>query len=174
MIAAQPVLPAVRIDLASPEETTTLARWLGRRLSAGDTLLLEGPIGAGKSHFCRSLIQARLAALGRSEDVPSPSFTLVQVYEIGNVEILHADLYRLSAAEDVWELGLDEAFERSICLVEWPDRLGPARPADALTLTFAPGATEMARALRITASATRWEGILAALAAAAWRDDDCA
>lgn len=171
MTASQPVLPAVRIDLASPDETTQLARWLGRQLSAGDTLLLEGPIGAGKSHFCRGLIQTRLAALGRTEDVPSPTFTLVQVYDLEAVEIVHADLYRLTSPEEVWELGLDEAFEKTICLVEWPDRLGPARPAGALTLTFAPGATEMTREARITASAPRWAGVLAALAAGAWRED---
>ncbi len=71
-----PALP-VRIVLGAPEETTRLARWLGARLGAGDTILLEGPIGAGKSHFCRGLIQSHLAALGLREDVPSPTFTLV-------------------------------------------------------------------------------------------------
>ncbi|MFN6951143.1 MAG: tRNA (adenosine(37)-N6)-threonylcarbamoyltransferase complex ATPase subunit type 1 TsaE [Albidovulum sp.] len=172
MSASQPLSPAPCIGLASPEETTQLARWLGRRLAAGDALLLEGPIGAGKSHFCRAVIQSRLAAIGRCEDVPSPTFTLVQVYDLGNVEIWHADLYRLTAPEEVWELGLDEAFDEAICLVEWPDRLGPARPADALTLTFAPGPADPARILRIMATSPRWSGVIAALAAGAWRADD--
>lgn len=93
--------------------------------------MLEGQIGAGKSHLARAFILERL---GREEDVPSPSFTLVQVYGAGPDEIWHADLYRLTHADEVWELGLDDAFAHAICLVEWPDRLGSQRPAVALTL----------------------------------------
>ena len=91
-----------------------------RLLRAGDCVLLEGPIGAGKTHFCRALIRARL---GREEDVPSPTFTLVQTYD-ADVEIWHADLYRLSHPDEALELGLEDAFASAICLVEWPERLG--------------------------------------------------
>lgn len=167
-----PPSPGVRIALETPEETTRLARWLGRKLRAGDTLLLEGPIGAGKSHFCRGLIQSRLAALGRVEDVPSPSFTLVQVYDAGPVEIWHADLYRLGDPAEVWELGLDDAFGQAICLVEWPDRLGPARPAGALSLTLVPGAEETGRDALLGSDDPRWHDLLEALAQGAWRGDD--
>jgi len=167
-----PRLPrTIRINLASPDETTRLSRWLGARLEAGDTVLLEGPIGAGKSHFCRDLIQSRLAALGRTEDVPSPTFTLVQVYDAGPVEIWHADLYRLTGPEEVLELGLDEAFESAICLVEWPDRLGDARPSGALTLTLAAGPNDEAREASVRASSLRWEPVLTALAAGRWHSD---
>lgn len=168
----RPPAPPVRIALGSPEETTRLARWLGARLGPGDSVLLEGPIGAGKSHFCRGLIQSRLAALGRSEDVPSPTFTLVQIYDAGPVEIWHADLYRLSGPDEVMELGLDQAFDAAICLVEWPDRLADARPAGALVLRLDPGAGETVREAEFASASARWAPVLSALASGSWRRDD--
>jgi len=118
--------------LAGPDETDRLAATLAPLLTAGDVLLMSGPIGAGKSQVARALIRARL---GRMEEVPSPSFTLVQTYP-DDPDIWHADLYRLSHPDEVLELGLDEAFATAICLVEWPDRLGRLAPPDALTLTL--------------------------------------
>lgn len=116
-----------------PDEAATAA--LGERLAGllrpGDTVLLEGPIGAGKSHLARALIRARL---GRMEDVPSPTFTLVQTYDAPECDIWHADLYRLSHPDEVLELGLEDAFSTAICLVEWPDRLGSHIPPLALRL----------------------------------------
>ena len=147
--------PPHRIELDSPEATAALAARIAPALRAGDTLLLEGPIGAGKTHFARSLIQARLAAAGMLEDVPSPTFTLVQTYSDGEVPIWHADLYRLSDPGEVVELGLEEAFGTAICLVEWPDRLGDLAPADALTLSLAQGPHDDARILGITGPADR-------------------
>lgn len=119
--------------LADDAATDRLAGWLAPRLRAGDCVLLCGPIGAGKSHFARALIRARL---GRMEDVPSPTFTLVQVYDDGETEIWHADLYRLSHPDEVLELGLVDAFRTAICLVEWPERLGSLVPDGALTVTL--------------------------------------
>ena len=146
------------IDLASPAKTEALARKIAPCLRSGDTLLLEGPIGAGKTHFARALIKARLAAEGKDEDVPSPTFTLVQSYEAGGVEIWHADLYRLSDPAEVAELGLDDAFERAICLVEWPDRLGGAAPAGAITLAFDTREGDH-RVLMIKTGIARWKDI---------------
>lgn len=124
------------VILSLPAEADTLA--LGARLAAhakaGDCVLLEGPIGAGKTALARAFIQARL---GRAEEVPSPTFTLVQVYQAGAVEIWHADLYRLTHPDEVWELGLDDAFQRAITLVEWPDRLGRHVPPQALRIALA-------------------------------------
>ncbi len=116
--------------LADEKDTSRLARVLAPRLRAGDTVLLEGPIGAGKSHFCRGIIRSRL---GRDEDVPSPTFTLVQTYE-DDPDIWHADLYRLTHPDEARELGLEEAFETAICLVEWPDRLGRYAPPGAIRI----------------------------------------
>ncbi len=93
--------PLLHLDLPTPEATTAFAAALAPRLRAGDALLLEGPIGAGKTHLARALIQARLAAAGRLEDVPSPTYTLVQTYDDGGTEIWHADLYRLSGGADL-------------------------------------------------------------------------
>ncbi|AWB50032.1 tRNA (adenosine(37)-N6)-threonylcarbamoyltransferase complex ATPase subunit type 1 TsaE [Gemmobacter aquarius] len=122
------------VTLALPDEdaTTRLGEWLASHMSAGQTLLLQGPIGAGKSHLARALIRARL---GRFEDVPSPTFTLVQVYD-ADVEIWHADLYRLTHPDEVLELGLDDAFDRAICLIEWPDRLGSYLPEHAVRVSL--------------------------------------
>ena len=118
--------------LPDPGATEALARRLAPGLVPGDTLLLAGPIGAGKTHFTRALIRARMR---REEEVPSPTYTLVQTYDDGEAEIWHADLYRLGDAGEIAELGLDDAFETAICLVEWPDRLA-APPPGAVTLTF--------------------------------------
>jgi tRNA threonylcarbamoyladenosine biosynthesis protein TsaE len=117
------------LDLPTDEHTARLGRALASVARAGDCILLEGPIGAGKSTLARAFIRAYL---GRQEDVPSPTFTLVQVYEAEGVEIWHADLYRLTHPDEVWELGLDAAFDTAICLIEWPDRLGRHVPEGAL------------------------------------------
>lgn len=116
--------------------TTALAERMADHLRAGDVLLLSGDLGAGKTHFARSLIQHLLAADGLSEDVPSPTFTLVQTYATKVVEIWHADLYRLTDPQELWELGLDEAFETAISLIEWPERLDQDLPDGAVWLRF--------------------------------------
>lgn len=121
----------VVLALPDPEATDALGQRLAGLARPGDVILLEGPIGAGKSSLARAFIRARL---GEGEEVPSPTFTLVQVYDDDGTEIWHADLYRLSHPDEVWELGLDEAFRSAICLVEWPDRLGTHMPPDALHL----------------------------------------
>ena len=124
----------LRVFLADEADTDRLARGLAPLLRAGDTILLDGSIGAGKTHFCRALIRERL---GHDEDVPSPTFTLVQTYE-GDPDIWHADLYRLTHPDEARELGLDEAFETAICLVEWPDRMGPDVPPGAIRISLLP------------------------------------
>lgn len=119
--------------LKSADETAAMAKQVSKVLQAGDVLLLEGSLGAGKSHFARTAIQERL---GYAEDVPSPTFTLVQVYEAEGLEIWHCDLYRLTDPESALELGLDEAFDTAACLIEWPSRLEGMVPRDAVTLSL--------------------------------------
>ena len=105
-------------------------------LAAGDTILLSGGLGSGKTHFARAVIQKRLMDAGRFEDAPSPTFTLVQTYDDGIAEIWHADLYRLSDQRDISEIGLHEAIDDTICLIEWPDRLAGGVPDAALSMEF--------------------------------------
>jgi tRNA threonylcarbamoyladenosine biosynthesis protein TsaE len=164
---SEPPFRAV-LDLPSEAATVEFAHRLAPILGAGDVLLLDGPVGAGKTRFARSLIRAHLAAAGApDEDIPSPTFTLVQTYAAGPLEIWHADLYRLSGVGEVAELGLEDAFETALCLVEWPDRLGPRSPASALTLGLAYGPTPDARVLTLSgpsAWAARLRPILGRLA----------
>ncbi len=150
------VSPILTLRLPTAADTAALGVRLARLAQAGDCILLEGPIGAGKSHLARAFIREKL---GQEEEVPSPSFTLVQVYDAGGVEIWHTDLYRLTHPDEVWELGLDEAFARAICLVEWPDRLGRHLPPGALHLRLA-----LAGEGRIAHLSGGRDGILQALA----------
>ncbi|MBI6629476.1 tRNA (adenosine(37)-N6)-threonylcarbamoyltransferase complex ATPase subunit type 1 TsaE [Pontibaca salina] len=117
----------------SPEETAIFATRLAPQLRAGDCLLLDGPVGAGKTHFARHLVQSLLTV---PEDVPSPTYTLVQTYDTAAGPLWHADLYRLTASDEIEELGLIEAFDTAICIIEWPDRLGSLAPRNALCLRF--------------------------------------
>lgn len=138
----------------SPEETTTLAQQIAAVLAPGDTLLLAGDLGTGKTHFARAVIRRLIGDDSASEHIPSPSFTLVQAYAAvaPEAEVLHADLYRLSHPDEVVELGLDDGFETAICLVEWPERLAPDWPSGAVLLAFAgDGADENARRIALHA-----------------------
>lgn len=150
-------MAAALLDLTfdSPEAMSTFAAAFARCLRPGDTLLLDGEIGTGKTHFARSLIQSIQTS---PEEVPSPTFTLIQVYDTRRGEVLHADLYRLSGPAEVAELGLLDAFGSQICLVEWPDRLGPDAHDTALTLRFEHGSRPEQR--RVTAFGDRaiWAG----------------
>ncbi|MFN3260501.1 MAG: tRNA (adenosine(37)-N6)-threonylcarbamoyltransferase complex ATPase subunit type 1 TsaE [Pikeienuella sp.] len=123
--------------LADEAETARAGAALGRALRAGDVVFLSGGLGAGKTALARAAIAARLAAAGRpAEEIPSPTFTLVQVYE-ADAPLWHADLYRLSGPEDARELGLDAAAEEgAILLVEWPERLGALAPARRLEIAL--------------------------------------
>jgi len=159
------------LTLPDPAATDAAARALSPHLSAGDTVLLSGPIGAGKTAFARALILARLAAAGApAEDVPSPTFTLVQTYRAGALEIWHADLYRLTHPDEVPDLGLEDAFARALCLIEWPDRLGRDLPPAALRLDFAVPPDHAGRTLS-AAGPARFAPALAAVAAALGNTD---
>lgn len=167
--SANPSLAAT-LRLASPEATEGLAEALADLLEPGDTILLEGPIGAGKSHFCRAAIRHLLSREGLVEDIPSPTFTLVQTYLLPEAEVWHADLYRLTDPAQIIELGLEEAFETAITFVEWPDRLGAALPRNALHVALSTEADEDVRTARISASDSRWNKLKPLLAADLWGD----
>ncbi|WP_187428492.1 tRNA threonylcarbamoyladenosine biosynthesis protein TsaE [Roseobacter fucihabitans] len=140
--------------LTSSDATAQAAARLAPMLRPGDIVLLEGNVGAGKTHFARAAIQSLLRV---PEDVPSPTFTLVQTYQTRLGPVWHADLYRIGAVEEIEELGLLEAFDTAICFLEWPDRLGPLRPQGALTLHLADGGDEDARRLTAQWEDARWD-----------------
>ncbi|WP_386679335.1 tRNA (adenosine(37)-N6)-threonylcarbamoyltransferase complex ATPase subunit type 1 TsaE [Loktanella sp. R86503] len=150
--------PFKRILLADADATAALAGHIASAAGAGDTLLLQGDIGAGKTTFARAFIRAKLQL--PKEDVPSPTFTLVQTYDAGDVEIWHCDLYRLTDPQEVLELGLDDAFRDAICLIEWPDRLGRDVPADALLCHFT---AEVDHHLLTLTGGARWQDMLGSL-----------
>jgi len=116
-------------DLAA---TKKMAARLAPVLKSGDVVALDGALGAGKTEFCRAVIHA----LGYRGDVPSPTFTLLQIYQpTGDCPPLwHMDLYRLEHPEEAFELGMEEGFETAISLIEWPSRLGRYLPEGVLTL----------------------------------------
>lgn len=120
-------------DLPDEAATAALAQLLAPLLRQGDVLALQGDLGAGKTTFARALINA---LEGPVEEVPSPTFTLVQTYQRGELEIWHFDLYRLEDPEEAWELGIEEAFSEGVSLIEWPDRLGSALPPERLELSL--------------------------------------
>jgi tRNA threonylcarbamoyladenosine biosynthesis protein TsaE len=139
--------------LNAPEETSHFAQCFAQFLQQGDVVLLEGQIGAGKTHFARELISVLLI---EPEDIPSPTYTIVQTYESCKGEIWHADLYRLTDPNEVFELGLLDAFSNAICLVEWPDRLHDIVPRAALKLTLETGSHVEQRRLKVSWHDERW------------------
>lgn len=161
----------IRRLLPTAEDTDRVGAALAAHLAPGDAVLLHGDLGAGKSALARACIRALLAEDGRDEeDIPSPSFTLVQVYDCARGEVWHVDLYRLSGEDGCVELGLDDALDDAICLVEWPDRLGALTPARRLdvALSMAAGddpAVDPGRWLEVRAHGPGWDAALAALAA---------
>jgi tRNA threonylcarbamoyladenosine biosynthesis protein TsaE len=122
----------MELILATAEDTIRLAARLASVVRAGDVLALSGDLGAGKSTLARGLLQA----LGWVDDVPSPTYTLVQPYGPPELpfEVWHVDLYRLNSPEEAAALGLFET--DAALLIEWPERLGALLPADALPLTL--------------------------------------
>jgi tRNA threonylcarbamoyladenosine biosynthesis protein TsaE len=141
----------MELELPTLAATEVLARALAPLLRPGDAVLLEGPLGAGKTAFARAMLRAAVG--DQALEVPSPSYTLVQTYAAPSLTLHHFDLWRLQGPASLEELGWDEAV-RDVVLVEWPDRLGDLRPADALTVTFGP-AGEGARHATLTGWADR-------------------
>jgi tRNA threonylcarbamoyladenosine biosynthesis protein TsaE len=123
------------IRLADADETARLGAAIAQALRPGDAVCLFGPLGAGKSTLARGLIRALTHP---DEEVPSPTFTLVQTYEADTMPVSHFDLYRLAKASEIDELGLNEALDDGVAIIEWPERLEGRLPPDRLDIVLAP------------------------------------
>jgi tRNA threonylcarbamoyladenosine biosynthesis protein TsaE len=149
------------VDLPDETATVALAERISSLVQLRDIIALKGDLGTGKTAFARAFIRA----LGnRDEEVPSPTFTLVQIYELHPAAVWHFDLYRLRSGEEAWELGIEEAFSEGISLIEWPERLGSLLPERRLELTLAFGNRPDARQVTLDPGGG-WRARLAAITA---------
>ena len=117
----------------SEQETTKIAGEIAHQVSAGTVIALYGTLGVGKSAFSRGFIKSLCPLV---EDVPSPTFTLLQTYEAKDFEIYHFDMYRLKTPEEAYELGIEDAFIDGVSLIEWPEKIGSLLPKNAMRISF--------------------------------------
>lgn len=120
-----------RISLENEAATARLGNVLAKRLEAGDVVALSGPLGAGKTTLARAIVKT----LAGRDEAPSPTFTLLETYETPAFALSHFDLYRLEKAEEVWELGFEDALD-GVSLIEWPERIAALLPAETLLVAL--------------------------------------
>ena len=142
------------LTLDDEAATRALGTKIAKALRIGDSVLISGPLGAGKTVLARAILRA----LGISERVPSPSFTLVQSYETGDLTVRHFDLYRIERESELVELGIEEALSEGAIIVEWPEHAFGQMPDSALRIELRP-VTEKIRAARLAGHA-RWADLL--------------
>lgn len=143
------MLDSLALRLADLSATRQFATSLSRFVAPGRVFCLSGPLGVGKSEFARAMITA---SCGPQDDVPSPTFTLVQPYQAtGGFEVWHMDLYRLETAEQALALGIEDAFFDCCCLIEWPDRIDELLPSDKIMIDLAMGPDESSRVAAVAA-----------------------
>ncbi|WP_417798784.1 tRNA (adenosine(37)-N6)-threonylcarbamoyltransferase complex ATPase subunit type 1 TsaE [Terasakiella pusilla] len=137
----------MKINIENQHQTEVCAQRIAQIARAGDVIALHGDLGMGKSVFSRAFIRALTTP---DEEVPSPTFTLVQIYDTDAGELYHFDMYRLDSPDDSLELGIEEAFNDSISLIEWPSKLGTYLPWNCLNIEIAPAGHDTARTLTFT------------------------
>lgn len=150
-------------DLPDEAATAALAARIAAVARPSDIIALKGDLGAGKTSFARAFIRARGDA---AEEVPSPTFTLVQIYDASGAAIWHFDLYQLTRPDEAWELDIEEAFASGISLIEWPERIEPLLPRRRLAITIEFGELPAARRAWLEGGA-EWLARLAGIAARA-------
>jgi len=148
--------------LSSDSETATqvIAAALARQCKTGDCILLQGDLGAGKTAFARGFIQALSP---ESQEIVSPTFTLVQTYPARDTTIWHFDLYRLKTPEEVTEIGLDEVLQSGITLIEWPELVEDSLPESSLTVRIRLGSQPEERQFEFAGLASIWKDRLSKL-----------
>lgn len=135
------------LHLVDEAATRRLGQTLAKRVRPGDVVALFGTLGTGKSTLARAFIRALTSP---DEEVPSPTFTLLQQYEAPDALIWHFDLYRLEKPDDALELDIEEAFADGICLIEWPEQLGRYLPKRRLDVMLETGDAEGERRATLT------------------------
>jgi tRNA threonylcarbamoyladenosine biosynthesis protein TsaE len=149
---------SVTVEVVVEDESGTarVAERVARAAVSGDVIALHGDLGSGKTAFARAFIRTLTSA---AEEVPSPTFTLVQTYQAGAGTIYHFDFYRIEDPDEAWEIGIEEAFAGGIALIEWPERLGSLLPVDRLDvrLGIPPAGDENTRRVTLIAGPA-WSG----------------
>lgn len=120
------------IIVSNEAETSSFAAQIAQQANPGDVILLEGELGMGKTAFARGFIQS--ITHNNSEEVPSPTYNLLQTYDSPKGPVWHFDLYRLRSPDEIYELGWEDCLGSGILLIEWPENLGTHRPKDCITI----------------------------------------
>lgn len=145
-----------RLTAKTEAMTAEIAVSLAELLGPGDVVLLQGGLAAGKTYFTRHLVQA----LGTQDDISSPTYTIANIYQTKRCDVLHVDAYRLSGAQEFYNLGLEEEIETAISIIEWGGRIEEAFDAY-LRITFSPvPEQDVARVLEIAAMGQRAHRLL--------------
>jgi tRNA threonylcarbamoyl adenosine modification protein YjeE len=154
---------AVSTEISSEAEMVRLGERLGSRLRRGDVVLLDGPIGAGKSVLVRAALRSR----GVTGNIPSPTFALAYEYDVDDdLTVVHADVYRLESAREYVDLALEESYDEPCLLIEWGSRFIDVMAPERLVVTIEPGASALERRVRLESVGDRWTPDLPALAGA--------
>ncbi len=147
----------INIKSASSNETMNIAKIFAKHLSKGDTIVLTGELGSGKTKFTEGF----LSFFGLEEEISSPTFNIVNEYSANSVNIYHFDVYRLSDTEEFYAIGGEEYFERGICLIEWGELVEEALPFEYIHISFEkPEDEPNSRLLKIEALGQKYEIIL--------------
>ncbi len=146
----------VTLSLPDPGATERLGARLAALAGPGDVIGLSGTLGMGKTALARAFVTALFERFElEPEEIPSPTFTLVQLYEFPSFTVYHFDLYRLERPEDVYELAIEEAFTDGVSLIEWPEKIAALLPSDRLDVLLRQGREENARVAEL-AGRTEW------------------
>jgi len=144
------MLDSLAFTLSDLAQTRRFAFCLSQFMAPGRVFSISGPLGAGKSELARGMVTA---VCGPQDDIPSPTFTIVQPYlSDAGFEVWHMDLYRLETAEQALALGIEDAFYECCCLIEWPDKLQELLPEDQIRIDLAMGSDSKARVLALAAA----------------------